>query len=142
MRENMWIVYGLLAALFAALMTVAGKVGLKKVDPTLATGIRSFVMFLFMAGVLLTTGKAKNWNSLASKEYIWIVVAAVFGALSWLFYFIGLKETTASKLASLDRLSLPLIIFFSILFLGEAFSWKLVFGGALVAAGAIIIAWS
>lgn len=138
----MWIVYGLLAALFAALMTIAGKVGLKKVDPTLATGIRSFVMFIFMLGVLITTGKAKAWDTLAGKEYAWIIVAAVFGALSWLFYFLGLKDTTASKLASLDRLSLPLIIFFSILFLSEAFSWKLILGGALVTAGAILVAWS
>jgi len=138
----MWIVYGLLSAFTAALTTIAGKIGLKKVDPTLATGIRSFFMFVFMTGIVFATGKFKGWQSLAGKEYGWIVIAAVFGALSWLFYFLGLQATTASKLASLDRLSLPLIILFSILFLSEAFSWRLVIGGILVTIGAIVIVWA
>lgn len=138
----MWIVYGLLAALCAALMTVAGKIGLKKVDPTLATGVRSFFMFAFMALVVIFSGKLKHWDQLSNKNVWYIIIAAVFGAASWLFYFIGLKATSASKLASLDRLSLPLIILFSLVFLGEDFSWKLVAGGALVTGGALLIVWA
>ena len=136
----MWIVYGLLAAVTAALMTITGKIGLKKIDPTLATGIRSFFMFMFMALTVIATGKIKLWHELASKDVWWIVLAAMFGAASWLFYFIGLKATTASKLASLDRLSLPLIILFSILLLSETFSWKLIAGALLVTLGAILVA--
>lgn len=97
-------------------------------------------MFLFMATIVIATGKIKGWNTLAFKDVSTIVVAALFGALSWLFYFLGLKATTASKLASLDRLSLPFIIIFSLLILGEAFSWRLLFGGGLITAGAILIA--
>ncbi len=138
----MWIVYGLLAALTAALMTIAGKIGLRKVDPTLATGIRSFFMFLFMSGIVLMTGKVKGWQDLTGREVWFIVLAAALGAASWLFYFLGLKETSASKLASLDRLSLPLIILFSILLLAETVSWKLVLGGIFVTIGAILVALS
>ncbi len=136
----MWILYGSLAALTAALMTIVGKIGLKNVDPTLATGIRSFFMFAFMAGITIVTGKTKGWNTLDARDIGWIVLAAVFGALSWLFYFLGLKATTASKLASLDRLSLPLIILFSVLLLGEHYSWKLLLGGLFVTFGAILVA--
>jgi len=136
----MWIVYGLLAALTAALMTIVGKLGLKKVDPTLATAVRSFFMFGFMVITALASGKLKQLDQLSFKNVGVIALAGVFGAASWFFYFLGLKETTASKLASLDRLSLPLIIMLSLLFLGEAFSWKLVLGGAFVTLGAILIA--
>ena len=138
----MWIVYGLLAAVTAALMTLVGKIGLKRVDPTLATAIRSFFMFVFMGCLVFFTGKTKDWQQLSGRDAGVIAIAAVFGALSWLFYFLGLKETTASKLASLDRLSLPLIIFFSILLLGENVSWKLLAGGTLVTIGAILIAYA
>lgn len=137
----MWIVYGLLAALTAALMTIIAKVGLQKVDPTLATGIRSFFMFVFMASVVAVTGKAKSWHSLSKRDIAIIAIAAVFGALSWLFYFLGLKETSASKLASLDRLSLPLIILFSILFLSESASWQTVVGALIITGGALLVAW-
>ncbi len=135
----MRIVYGLLAAVTAALMTIVGKVGLKKIDPTLATGVRSFFMFGFMAITLLATGKYKQLGDLQGKDIGIIALAGAFGAASWLFYFLGLKLTTSSKLASLDRLSLPLIIIFSLLLLGETFSWKLVIGGLLVTIGAILI---
>lgn len=135
----MWIVYGLLAAVTAALMTIIGKIGLKKIDPTLATGIRSFFMFGFMTITLFATGKYKQIGTLQGKDIGMIALAGAFGAASWLFYFLGLKLTTSSKLASLDRLSLPLIIFFSLLLLGEAFSWKLILGGFLVTIGAIFI---
>lgn len=136
----MWIVYGLLAAFTAALMTILGKIGLKNVDPTLATGIRSFFMFLFMLGVTVITGKLKGLDQVSGKDFTFIIAAAVCGAASWLFYFLGLRLTSASKLASLDRLSLPLIVLFSLLLLGETFSWKLVGGGILVTLGAILIA--
>lgn len=137
----MWIIYGLLAALTAALMTIVSKVGLKNVDPTLATAIRSVVMCVFMVTVALTTRATTALSRLDLKSLGVIMVAGVFGALSWLFYFLGLRDTTASKLASLDRLSLPLIIVFSTLLLGEVMTWRLALGGVLVTAGAILIAW-
>lgn len=135
----MWILYGLLAALTAALMTIAGKIGLKGVDSTLATTIRACFMALFMVGVSVTTQKTALLSSIDGKALRWIMIAALFGALSWLFYFLGLQQTSASKLAALDRLSLPLIILFSVLLLNEKLTWQLALGGALVAAGAILI---
>ena len=41
LRVSPWIVYALLAALFAALVPVLGKVGVENVDQTLATAVRA-----------------------------------------------------------------------------------------------------
>ncbi len=136
----MWILYGLLAALTAALATVCAKVGLKTVDSTLATGVRAAIMFVFMMVVLVATKKITLIPTLDGRAWRWVIAAGICGALSWLFYFLGLQHTSAPKLAALDRLSLPLIILFSIVLLSEKFSWPLVTGGALVTVGAIIIA--
>ncbi len=135
----MWIIYGLLAAVTAALTTICGKIGLKGIDPTFATGVRSMIMFVFMLLVLISTKKIALISTLDGRAWRWVIAAGVFGALSWLFYFLGLQQTTASKLAALDRLSLPIIILFSLLFLSEKFSWSLVAGGGLVTAGALLI---
>ncbi len=135
----MWIVYGLLAAVTAALMTITGKIGLKSIDPTLATAMRSMFMFLFMVATVLASGKVQAIAKIQTKDWGVIALAGVFGAASWLFYFLGLKATTASKLAALDRLSLPMIILFSIIFLAEKISWQLIAGGIMVTVGAILI---
>lgn len=136
----MWIFFGLLSAVTAALMTICAKIGLKNIDPTLATAVRSGIMFVFMIFVAIFSGKIQHIGEFDARAWRWIVAAGLFGALSWLFYFVGLEQTSASKLAALDRLSLPLIIVFSVFLLSEKLSWPLAIGGAFVTIGAILIA--
>ena len=47
----MWIFYALASAIFAALVAIFGKLGLKTLDSTLATTIRSVIMALFLLAV-------------------------------------------------------------------------------------------
>jgi bacterial/archaeal transporter family protein len=136
----MWPLYALLAAVTAAIMTIVGKVGLKGVDPTLATGIRSLFMFIFMTAVVLLTGKLKGAHTLDQKAIWTIAISAIFGALSWLFYFLALRDGSASRVAAIDRTSMVFVIILSTLFLAEKLTWKLALGGLLVAAGAILVA--
>ena len=42
----MWIVYALLAALFAAMTAIFAKIGVKDIDPNLATAIRTTIILL------------------------------------------------------------------------------------------------
>lgn len=136
----MWILYALGAAVTAALMTIIGKIGLKGVDPTFATGIRSFFMFVFMVLVVTLSGKMKNFSTLDRNALLAIIASAIFGALSWLFYFLALKDGSANKVAAIDRTSIVFIILLSIFFLAEKLTLKTAIGGILVALGAIAIA--
>ncbi|MBP9747478.1 EamA family transporter [Patescibacteria group bacterium] len=135
----MWILYGLLAALTAALMTIAAKYGLKGVDPTLATTLRAGIMFFLLLAASLGTGTFAKLSSVDSKSLRWIVVAAVFGALSWLFYFLGLQQTSATKLAALDRLSLAGIVILSVLFLGETLTPRMIAGTVVSIVGILLL---
>ncbi|MBD3251982.1 EamA family transporter [Candidatus Uhrbacteria bacterium] len=136
----MWTIYALLAAITAALMTIVGKIGLEKVDPTLATGVRSAFMFLFMFLVILIGGKLKGITTLDRHALLAIIMSAVFGALSWLFYFLALKDGAASRVAAIDRTSVVFIILLSIFFLAEKLTLKVAIGGVLVTIGAILVA--
>lgn len=136
----MWILYALGAAITAALMTIVGKIGLKGIDPTFATGVRSIVMCVFMVLVVLLSGKIKHISSLDKNALIAIVISAVFGALSWLFYFLALRDGSANKVAAIDRTSIVFIILLSIFFLAEKLTIKTAIGGILIALGAIAIA--
>lgn len=133
-----WIVPALLAALFAGLVPVWGKLGLKAADPTIATVARAFVMFLMVFAVLLCQGKAELLFKLTGREWIPVILSGVCGGISWLFYFEALKLGPASQVASLDKLSLAVTIALAAMFLGEALSWKVALGGALICLGAFI----
>ena len=72
-------------------------------------------------------------------DYIFITLAGIAGALSWLFYFLALKSGEATKVASLDRLSVVFVMVFALLFLGEKFSLKVLSGVILIIVGAVLM---
>lgn len=129
----------MLSAVTAALMTIVGKIGLKNIDSTLATGIRSLIMFVFMISVVIFTGKLKGINTIDQKSFLVITLSAIFGALSWIFYFVALRYAPASKVSAIDRLSLIFVILLSLAFLGEKLNFKLAIGSILATAGIIFI---
>ena len=137
----MYILLGILSAVFAALVTIFGKLGLKKVDPIFATSIRAFIMALFFLVAVIALHKVpKNgFQSLTKEDWVLIIGAGVSGALSWLFYFQALKLGPATRVASLDKLSLVFIAIFAGLFLGEPFSVKGLVGVTLMITGVFLL---
>ncbi len=134
-----WIIYALLSALFAALVAVFGKLGISKVDSTLATAVRAVVMALFLIFVVFAFGKARLLSTINSKTFVFIIFSGIAGALSWLFYFFALRNGPASAVAALDRLSVVFVLILALLFLGEHLTWKTGLGAFLVTAGAILM---
>jgi bacterial/archaeal transporter family protein len=135
----LWIAYALLAALFAALVAVLGKVGLKEVDATLATAVRSVVMAGLLVTAALALGKGGKLDEISRRAFLFIVLSGAAGAASWLFYFLALRDGPATGVAALDRLSVVLVFVLAVLFLGEAFTLKAALGAVLVVAGAILL---
>jgi len=137
----MWLIYAFLSSITAALVAIFAKLGLKGIDSTLATTIRSIIMavFLVLTSFFLKKFQGFSLSSLGSKDWILIVLAGIAGALSWLFYFLALKTGLATKVVAIDRLSLVFVIIFAAIFLGEKLGWKSVLGALLMVAGAIVI---
>ncbi|MCB9802910.1 EamA family transporter [Candidatus Nomurabacteria bacterium] len=136
---QLWIVYALLSAGFAALVAIFGKIGIQNLDSTLATSVRAVVMAGFLVIVSFFLGKFELLSTIHSKALIFIVLSGVAGALSWLFYFFALKHGQATGVASLDRLSVVFVLIFAILFLGEKLTWLKAIGAILLTGGAILM---
>lgn len=136
---QLWIVYALLAALFAALVAVLGKVGIAQVDATLATAVRATVMMVFLVSVAGVMGKFRSISEIDRRAFAFIVLSGLAGAASWLFYFVALKHGPTAGVAALDRTSVALVFVLAVLFLGDPFTWKGLAGATLVVAGAILL---
>jgi len=165
----MWIIYALLAAVFAAAVAILGKIGLKDVDSTLATTIRAVVMAIFLLGAATILQKFSLFKTVSNQALTlvvmtifllgaaavlqkfsliktvgnqtltFIIFSGVAGALSWLFYFLALKHGPAIGVAALDRLSVVFVVILAAMFLGEAFTVKSVAGLAFLVLGAILL---
>ena len=137
----MWMVYAAGSAVAAALVAIFGKIGLKEVDPTQATIIRA----IFMAGILIVVGflfrkfEGLTISSLSGKAWLFIILSAAAGALSWLLYFIALREGPASAVAIIDKFSVVFVVLFAALFLSESLTIRSVLGLILTVIGSLLI---
>ena len=134
-----WIFYALMSAFSAALVAIFGKIGISNIDNTLATTVRSFIMFIFLAIVSLILGSFNNIKSIDSKSLLYIALSGVAGATSWLFYFYALKKGPVAGVAALDRLSIVFVIILSFLFLNQTITLKSIAGALLLTIGAIFL---
>jgi transporter family protein len=135
----MWWIYALLSAFFAALTAIFAKVGIKGVDSDLATAIRTVVILIIAWLIAFVKGSAITINALSKQNFIFLGLSGVATGLSWIFYFKALQIGKVSQVAPVDKLSVALAIILSVLFLGEALTWKNAIGALLVIAGTVVL---
>ena len=134
-----WIIYAFLSAVFAALVAILGKIGVKNVDTTLSTTIRSLVMAGFLVATTILLGKSHGISGIDKRSLLFIFFSGIAGALSWLFYFVALKNGPAAGVAALDRLSVVFVAVFAALLLREPFTAKTLLGISFITFGAFLM---
>ncbi|MFN9911185.1 MAG: EamA family transporter, partial [Pirellulaceae bacterium] len=55
-----WLFWAVLSAVFAALTAIFAKIGLREVDPNLATLLRTVIILIFLALIVWYTGRWRN----------------------------------------------------------------------------------
>lgn len=135
----MWIFYALMSAIFAALVSILAKIGIKNINSNLATAIRTIVVLIMAWGIVFLTGKQKELSTLTDKNWRFLIYSGLATGASWLFYFKALQLGEASKVVPIDKLSVVITMVMAFIFLGEAFTVKTAIGGILIAAGTLIL---
>ena len=134
-----WIGWALLAAVFAAATALLAKVGVAHVDSNLATALRTSVVVVFAWAIAIGLGKHGEIRDLDRRTVFFLTLSGLATGLSWLCYFRALQLGPASRVAPLDKLSVPLVIVFAWALLGEKLTPAAIVGGLLITAGAVIM---
>lgn len=135
----MWKLYAVLSAVFAAATSILAKIGIRGVNSNLATAIRTVVILILSWGIVFWTGHAGEMKSLTKQNWIFLILSGVATGLSWIFYFQAVQLGDVSKVAPIDKLSVVLTMIMAFVILGEKVSLTTVLGGALIAAGTLIL---
>jgi bacterial/archaeal transporter family protein len=134
-----WIGWAILSAVFAAATALLAKVGVAHVDSNLATALRTSVVVVFTWGIAIGLGKHGEIRTLDRRTCLYLALSGVATGLSWLCYFRALQLGPASRVAPLDKLSVPLVMVLAWLLLGEKLSTGAIAGGILITAGAMLM---
>ena len=133
-----WVGYALLSALAAGATAILAKIGIRGVPSNLATAIRTVVILSFAWGLVLARGEAHALRTLSLRSWLFIALSGIATGLSWLAYFKALQMAPASRVAPIDKLSLPITMVLAWLLLGESLSWRMALGSALMVLGALV----
>ena len=135
-----WQFWAVMSAVFAALTAIFAKIGVENVDFDLATFIRTIVVIVALAAILVATGKFQNPSSISGRTYLFLLLSGLGTGASWLCYFRALKLGNAGQVAPVDKMSVVLVAVFGALFLGEKLTGLAWFGVVLIATGAVLVA--
>lgn len=135
----MWWFYAVLSAFFAALTAVFAKIGIEKVNSDLATAIRTVVVLVIAWMIAYARGGLNSIHTLTKTNYLFLTLSGIATGLSWIFYFKALQIGKVSQVAPVDKLSVAIAIIFSVVFLGEALTWKIAIGAALIICGTLVL---
>lgn len=135
-----WMIYAVLAALFAALTSILAKVGITGVESNLGTAIRTAVVLLMAWVIVFTRGKHKGLKTLDKKELFFISLSGIATGASWLCYYYAIGEGLVSVVVPIDKLSIVVTVAFSYIVFKEKLSKKTFLGLALMVAGTLLMA--
>jgi transporter family protein len=135
-----WKAFAALSALFAALTAIFGKLGVADINSNLATFLRTIVVLAVSALLVSARGEWLSPMRLSARGCLFLVLSGIATGLSWLCYYRALQTGPASRVAPIDKLSVVIVVIFSVLFLGERLTWKVGLGAILVFSGAVLIA--
>lgn len=135
----MWIVYAIFSSFFAGITAILAKCGIKRTDSTVATAIRTSVVFIFAWIIVLITGAFSQFQRLSSKTLIFLVLSGLSTGASWLCYFRALQIGDVNKIVPIDKSSTILTIILAIIFLNEDMTWWKGFAIFLMSVGIILM---
>lgn len=136
----MWLLFAILSSVFAALTSILAKVGIENVNSNLATAIRTVIVLLMSWAMVFITNTQSGITEISKKSWVFLILSGLATGASWLCYYKALQMGEASKVVPIDKLSVVLTLILAFVFLHEKFTPKSLIGGALIAAGTLVMA--
>lgn len=134
-----WLLYAVASAVFAALTTILGKVGIADVESNLGTAIRTGVVLVMAWIVVLVAGEHRRVRAVPRRDLVFIVLSGVATGASWLCYYRALQEGPASVVVPIDKLSIVVTVTFATFVLHERLTRRAAVGLALIVAGTLVM---
>lgn len=136
-KSRAWFIYAALSAVFAALTSILGKIGIEGVESNLGTMIRTAVVLVMAWAMVLLTGKAGKIRQTPKRELAFICLSGLATGGSWLCYYKALQDGLASVVVPIDKLSILVTVAFSYVVFHEKLTKKALAGLVLIVAGTL-----
>ncbi len=138
-KENNWIIFAGLTAVFTSLATILGKIGINNINPNLGTMLRTIVILVIIWGLIIIKKEYIDIRKITKKNILFIILSGISTGISWLFYFVSLKAGEVSIVFPVEKLSAAVSILISIIFLKEKLDKKGILGFISIILGTLLL---
>ena len=138
-ERKTWMLYAVLAAVFAALTSILAKMGISGVESNLGTAIRTGVVLIMAWVIVFARGKQAQLKSIDKKELLFIGLSGIATGASWLCYYYAIQNGEVSVVVPIDKLSIIVTVIFSYFVFKEKLSKKAFAGLCLMVVGTLLM---
>ena len=135
----MYIVYAAASAVFAGLTAVLAKIGVKEMDSTLATAVRTVVVAVFAWLMAWITGAAQGLAGVSARTLVFLVLSGLATGASWLCFYRALQLGDMNRVVPIDKSSTVMTMLLALIFLGEGLTFGKAVCMAAIAAGTLLM---
>ena len=138
---NMWMVFALLSAFFAALTSILAKIGINGVNSNLATAVRTVVVVAMSWLMVFVTNQQSGLSEISKKSWIFLILSGLATGASWLCYYRALQLGSVAEVAAIDKLSIVITVFLAVVLLQDTLTIKTLIGCGLITVGTVLMVW-
>lgn len=138
-HDPKWLLYALGSAVFAALTSILGKIGIEDVESNLGTAIRTVVVLVMAWIMVLAGGKKDQVRGIEKRELLFIILSGFATGASWLCYFKALHDGLASVVVPIDKMSILFVVIASAVIFKEKIWGKALGGLVCIVAGTLLM---
>lgn len=138
-RAESWLFFAILAAVFAALTAILGKVGIENIESNLGTAIRTTVVLIMAWFIVFYQKKQHTIKTIDKKSWLFLFLSGLATGASWLCFYKALQTGPASAVVPIDKLSIVITVIFSYIFFKEKLDKKSFIGLILIVIGTLLL---
>lgn len=140
-KKNKWLIYAILSSVFASLVALFVKMGLKDIPSSLGTFIRTIIVFIFSLIIVFIKKDYRNVKKISVVNYLFLMLAGLMTGVAWFgeYFVYNMPAVNPIAVNSIVKLSILLTVFLSFIMLKEKINKRNFLGLVFIALGTILI---
>ena len=139
--KKKYIIYALLSAIFASLVSLFIKIGLNNISSSILTFYRTILVFIFALIIVIVKKDYIGISKIDAKSYIFLTLSGLSTGIAWISEYEALNIPNSNPIvvSSITKLSIILTFIVSFIFFKEKANKKTISGVILLTLGIVLI---
>ena len=139
--KKKYLLYALLSAIFASLVSLFIKIGLNNISSSILTFYRTILVFIFALIIVIVKKDYIGISKIDAKSYIFLTLSGLSTGIAWISEYEALNIPNSNPLvvSSITKLSIILTFIVSFIFFKEKANKKTISGVILLTLGIVLI---